>query len=95
MDKFDEIYNTMINNYNELEEIMTYLYQQLASNPQDENIKNLFQGLGNVAKNMISTQKLFTKSYCNDELCDSLVDRLNSKQETLSNALEETKGKTI
>ena len=53
MENFDSIWDNMTNSYNQLEQIMSAVYQQTQSNPTDENSQNLLQGLGDVAKSMI------------------------------------------
>ena len=93
-DSFSNIYDSMNDNFGELERIMGSIYQYTQSNPSDENAKGLLLGLGEVAKKMIGSQREFTISYGDAAIKDSLVDRLNDKESALASSLEETKGKS-
>ena len=93
-DSFSNLYDSMNENFGELERIMGSIYQYTQSNPSDENAKTLLVGLGEVAKKMIGSQREFTISYGDATIKDSLVDILNDKESALVNALEETKGKS-
>ena len=93
-DNFSNLYDSMNENYGELERIMGSIYQYTQSNPNDENAKELLLGLGEVAKKMIGSQREFTISYGNDSIKDSLVDRLNDKESALVSSLAKTKVKS-
>ena len=53
---FDEIYGSIEESYSNLEKIMAGLYEQLENDPTNEMLKNIFFGLGDVAKGMIDSQ---------------------------------------
>ena len=53
---FDEIYGSIEKSYSNLEKIMADLYEQLENDPTNEMLKNIFFGLGDVAKGMIDSQ---------------------------------------
>lgn len=95
MENFDSIWDNMTNSYNQLEQIMSAVYQQTQSNPTDENSQSLLQGLGDVAKSMIFSQREFTTAYCDPSMKDVLVSKLDEKKESLEKALGESKGKTM
>ena len=95
MKNFDSIFEKMSNNYSELEQIMGDLYQQIQNDPVDEHSQLLLQGLGNVAKGIISSQRDFAVAYCDSQMKDMLVARLDEKEESLVKALESSQGKTM
>ena len=61
----------------------------------DQQLQSILQGLGDIAKGIISSQMDFTEAYCDPSLKDSLINKLSDKQSVLSNALNENKGKTL
>lgn len=95
MENFDFVFDKMSKNYSELELIMSAVYQQTQNDPTDENSQSLLQGLGNVAKGIISSQRDFTVAYCDPQMKEVLVASLDDKLESLSKALESSKGKTM
>lgn len=94
MENFDFIYDSMTKNYSDLEQIMGAIYQKTQSDPTDESNFELLQGLGEVAKNMIESQKEFTTAYGDPSIKETVVANLNDKQQTLMKALGESSRKT-
>ena len=94
MENFDFIYDGMSKNYNDLEQIMSAVYQKTQFDSTDESSLELLKGLGEIAKNMIESQKEFTLAYCDPTIRETLVANLDGKQQTLMKALGETTNKT-
>lgn len=91
-DNFEIIYDTMNKSYEELEEVMSTIYQFTQTNPENENAKAILAKLGDVAKKMIGSQREFATSYGSPEFKDVLEERLSNKEQALDIALGETTG---
>lgn len=90
MENFDFIYDSMSRNYSYLEEIMSTVYQKIQLDPTDESSFELLQGLGEVAKNMIESQKEFTTLYGDSSIKETVIANLDIKKQTLMETLEKS-----
>lgn len=95
MEKFVMVYDKMNSNYSAIENMMGVIYQQIQESPDNQQLQSILQGLGDIAKGIISSQMDFTEEYCDPSLKYSLMNKLSDKQSVLSNALNENKGKTL
>lgn len=95
MEKFGMVYDKMNSNYSAIENMMGAIYQQIQESPDNQQLQSILQGLGDIAKGIISSQIDFTDAYCDPSLKDSLMNKISDKQNVLSNALNENKGKTL
>ena len=87
MDNFSVIYDNMLKNYNELERVMGSLYEK-------EDKENFFQ-MTEVAKGMLLTQMELVNAYCPSEMKESLISNIETKEATLSKAIEDAKEKAL
>lgn len=95
MDNFGMVYDKMNSNYSAIENMMGVIYQQMQESPDNQQLQSILQGLGDIAKGMISSQMDFTEAYCDPNFKDFLMSQLCDKQSVLSNALTESKGNTL
>lgn len=92
---FDIVYESMSRTYGELEMIMRSIYQQIKEHPGDEKYLELFQGLGDVAKGMTSSQREFTSIYCDPSIKEALITRMDQRENVLEEALSTLEEKKI
>ena len=92
---FSDIYDSMTYNYGKLDRIMSDLYSYLKDNPYDDMAKDVLMRLNYVAQDMLYSQKELTKTYGDADLKEALIASLDSKAQTLSDALEETRKKVV
>lgn len=90
MENFDLLFEKMSENYNYLQTIMGEVYERVKNDPTDESNIQLLEGLGNLAKRMLSTEASFVTSYGTTDDAVILMDRIEDKQTSLSRSLEET-----
>ena len=95
MDDFGTIYDKMSANYSVIESIMTTIYSKIQSDPSNNQLLDILQGLGDVAKDMLQSQISFTETYCKDSIKDSLVSNLSDRYDTLQDALNKTNGRSL
>ena len=95
MEKFVMVYDKMNSNYSAIENMMGVIYQQIQESPDNQQLQSILQGLGDIAKGIISSQMDFTEAYCDPSLKYSLINKLSAKQSVLLNALNENKSKTL
>ena len=87
MEKFSEIYDNMNKTYNELEGIMGSLYEK-------EN-KEEFVQITSIAKGMLLSQMEFVNAYCPNDMKETLISNIESKEATLSKALDDALNKAL
>ena len=90
MENFDLLFEKMSENYNYLQTIMGEVYERVKNDPTDESNIQLLEGLGNLAKRMLSTEASFVTSYGTTDDAVILMDKIEDKQAALSRSLEET-----
>ena len=90
MENFDLLFEKMNENYNYLQTIMGEVYEKVKIDPADESNIQLLEGLGNLAKRMLSTEASFVTSYGTTDDAVILMDKIEDKQAALSRSLEET-----
>ncbi len=95
MEKFGEVYDKMSTNYKAVEDMMGVIYEQMQVLPDNQGLQSILQGLGKIAKGMISSQMDFTDAYCDTNLKSSLMNNLSDKESVLLNVLNENKSKTL
>lgn len=95
MEAFGTLYDKMSTNYSTIENMMGEIYSQIQNNPSNSQLQGILQGLGDVAKGMLQSQIGFTESYCKDDVKNMLVENLYNRYESLEEALNNTKGKTL
>ena len=95
MDNFGTVYDKMSANYSAIESIMTTIYSKIQSDPSNNQLLDILQGLGDVAKDMLQSQISFTETYCKDSIKDSLVSNLSDRYDTLQDALNKTNGRSL
>ena len=88
MENFDIIFGKMSNNYYKVEDIMSDLHQQLIEQPENEQLKKLLEGLGNIAESIINEQIDFAYLYCSPDIKENVIGRLQTKKETLISELQ-------
>lgn len=94
MKDFDFVFDRMTHSFDKLEHTLEYLYDQIKNNPNDEYSKELLLELGNVGLNMLDSQMCFTDSYADKNTKEFLMTKLHNKKTALSNALDNTKGRS-
>ncbi len=95
MDEFGFVFDKLSANYSEIEGMMSAIYDKLQVNPENKELQNILQGLGQIAKNIISTQMDFTEIYCDSSMKESIMASLDNRQESLMDALDIDKGRTL
>ena len=95
IENFSTVYDSMINQYSFLEDLMGELYEQIQLNPNDEAIKGQFEKMAMLAQKMLLTQSLYLDSYGDTDLKNYYEERLNDKANILQDALNHIKGKTL
>ena len=91
MENFELVYDKMNSNYSAVENMMGAIYQQIQETPDDQQLRNILFGLGDIAQGLLTTQIYFTREYCDSSLKDSLMRNLSDKQRVLLEALNEDK----
>lgn len=93
--KFEEVYDSMTDNYSRLETVIADLYQYLQSNPSDEVVRSTIGRLSSIGDRMLSSQRDFTEYYAEQNEKTNLIAHLDSKIESLSKSTEEFKSKSM
>lgn len=93
MEKIDDVYDSLLDIYSELEGIMGSVYEGLQTDPTNTDKAKFLQDLGSVALKIISSQQLLVESYCEEEFRDALLSNLDEKARVLENALAQDRKK--
>ena len=86
-DFFGTIYDGMNRNYRKLEDLLSYLYQ----NKDKEIVKEIMDRLVAIGIDMTSIQKDLVSEYGDSSIKQSLIDNLDERTSSLSQALEQIK----
>ena len=86
-DFFGTIYDGMNRNYRKLEDLLSYLYQ----NKDKEMVKEIMDRLVAIGMDMTSIQKDLVSEYGDSSIKQSLIDNLDERTSSLSQALEQIK----
>lgn len=87
MDNFGVVYDNMIKNYNELERLMGSSYEK--------GDKEQFLNLSSIAKGMLLSQMELINAYCPSDMKESLISKVELKEATLSDALNDIREKAL
>lgn len=85
---FESIYDQMNASYEQINNLMGVMYNQIQLDPQNVQLYEQFIALGNIARSHIMSQLTFVDTYCTDpNLKNFLLDSLNEKELHVSNEL--------
>lgn len=93
MEKFDVMYDNLTGIYNELESMMSSVYEELQSDPTNVDKENFLHGLGSVALKVISSQMQLIDEYCELQYKDNLLLNWETKDIQLREILNLDKNK--
>ena len=87
MEKFSEVYDSMMHSYNEIEVTMGSLIES--------GNNEAFLLVARNAQNYLTSIATLINSYCPSEMKDACISELERKEATLSQALEDVREKAL
>jgi len=95
-EKFYSMYDDMTKTYEVVEQMMAAVYDEMVSNPSNEQNYRVLQGLGDIALRTLTSQENFVFTYCQDnQIKERMFNRIEEKKEMLRTSLKKDTGKTM
>lgn len=79
IDDFDAVYNKINTSFEYVKDMMGVMYDRLINDPTNEEIKEIYEGLGDAALRILSSQRDFIDVYATGEMKDYYMERVEDK----------------
>lgn len=82
---FEIVYNKINTSFEYVEGMMGVIYDKLINDPMNEEIKEIYEGLGDAALRILSSQRDFVEVYAAGEMKDYYMEKVEDKINYMSN----------
>ena len=90
-ENFEVVYEKINSSFSYVEDMMGVIYEKIKNDPTDEYSISILEGLGEIALNILHSQRDFTYVYADGEMKDYYMERLDDRINYMTDVVSQTR----